>query len=173
MIPLMAISFIPKVLKFIKEKWEIILTVILVVCFSIYILKLRTDIRQHQDSIVELQEQVIELEVSNQTLIKNYAFYIEQIRILEAYSNSGKMLFKISNYQLPIDQRQVLIEIEREYTSLFPRLRLTNVLAIQDIRKEIEELREQEELETRIDNFTNIENVETITNLGGTNAKTN
>lgn len=160
-----AIPIILKVIPLLKKYWELILIVFLVICFGIFIAKLKRDIQVHKESIVDLQEQVETLEISNQTLIKNYAFYMERIRLLEAYSNSGRLIKSISNFTLPNDLRNVLITIEDEYVGVFPKLRLTNVLEIENVVEEINELRAEEEMRMKVENYTNIESVETIPEL--------
>lgn len=160
-----AIPIILKAIPLLKKYWEIILIVFLVICFGIFIAKLKRDIQVHKESIVGLQEQVEVLEISNQTLIKNYAFYKERIRLLEAYSNSGRLIKSISNFTLPNDLRNVLITIEDEYVGVFPKLRLTNVLEIENVVEEINELRAEEEMRMKVENYTNIESVETVPEL--------
>ena len=160
-----AIPIILKAIPLLKKYWEIILIVFLVICFGIFIAKLKRDIQVHKESIVGLQEQVEVLEISNQTLIKNYAFYIERIRLLEAYSNSGRLINSISNFTLPNDLRNVLITIEDEYVGVFPKLRLTNVLEIENVVVEINELRAEEEMRMKVESYTNIESVETVPEL--------
>ena len=157
-----AISIMSKVIPFIKKYWELALIIFLVIAFGIYIMKLKRDVASHVERVVELREQVAVLEVSNQTLIKNFAFYMERIRLLEVYSNSGRMINRISNFQLPSDLRNVLYTIEGEYVSIFPKLKLTNVLDIDDVVQEIAEARAEEEMRMKVENYPNIEAVETI-----------
>ena len=160
-----AIPIILKAIPLLKKYWEIILIVFLVICFGIFIAKLKRDIQVHKESIVDLQEQVEVFEISNQTLIKKYAFSIERIRLPEAYSNSGRLINSISNFPLPNDLRNVLITIEDEYVGIFPKLRLTNVLEIENVVVEINELRAEEEMRMKVESYTNIESVETVPEL--------
>lgn len=122
----MWMTIISSAIPLLKKYWELVLIVFLVIAFGIYIARLKGNVRRAETTVTELRETIEVLEISNQTLVKNLAFFEGRIRILNAYSNSLRNLQSMSNYQLPADQKSVLDEIKDEYQFLFPNLRLTN-----------------------------------------------
>lgn len=122
----MWMTLISSAIPLLKKYWELVLIIFLVLAFGIYIARLKGNVRRAESTVTELRETIEVLEISNQTLVKNLAFFEGRIRILNAYSNSLRNLQSMSNYQLPADQKSVLDEIRDEYQFLFPSLRLSN-----------------------------------------------
>lgn len=139
----MWMTLISSAIPLLKKYWELILIIFLVIAFGIYIARLKGNVRRAESTVTELRETIEVLEISNQTLVKNLAFFEGRIRILNAYSNSLRNLQSMSNYQLPADQKSVLDEIKDEYQFLFPSLRLSNSV---DFDKEWESMLSNESL---------------------------
>lgn len=139
----MWMTLISSAIPLLKKYWELILIIFLVIAFGIYIARLKGNVRRAESTVTELRETIEVLEISNQTLVKNLAFFEGRIRILNAYSNSLRNLQSMSNYQLPADQKSVLDEIKDEYQFLFPSLRLSNSV---DFDKEWESMLSNENL---------------------------
>lgn len=139
----MWMTLISSAIPLLKKYWELVLIIFLVIAFGIYIARLKGNVRRAESTVTELRETIEVLEISNQTLVKNLAFFEGRIRILNAYSNSLRNLQSMSNYQLPVDQKSVLDEIKDEYQFLFPSLRLSNSV---DFDKEWESMLSNENL---------------------------
>lgn len=107
------------ILPLLKKYWYVAVIIALILALGTAITASKVKIAGKNKEIVDLQESIDKMQVSNQVLYKNLEFHKEQLRLSNTFTNSDSLLGLVSNYQLYEDALLVLREVNKEYNSLF------------------------------------------------------